>query len=226
MELDFLLQEQQLLAKQVIIPTDFHQFQPYDLLFGIDIQYVDENAFCAVSVHQFNGLHLHTFLVKTKTGMPYVSGFFCFREGPPILRTIRKILNRKNVIPKLIILDGHGIAHPRKLGVASWVGVKTNLPSMGIAKRPLLKYQGVIAEERGAVLPITYQKKVVGAMLRTQTNVKPVFVSPGYNISIKQANKVALEVSPDYRIANPIRIADKTARTFARGGRNPKVIIL
>ena len=97
---------------------------------------------------------------------------------------------------------------------------------MGIAKRPLLQYQGGVAEERGAVLPIKYQKKVVGAMLRTQTNVKPVFVSPGYNISIKQANKVALEVSPDYRIANPIRIADKTARTFARGGRNPKVIIL
>ena len=226
MELDFLLHEQELLAKQVLIPTEFHPFKSFDILFGIDIQYVGEKAFCAVSVHQFNGQHLHTFLVKTKTGMPYVSGFFCFREGPPILRTIRKILNRKNVIPKLIILDGHGIAHPRRLGVASWVGVKTNLPSMGIAKRPLLPYEGLIGTQRGAVLPIRYQKEVVGAMLRTQTKVKPVFVSPGYNISIEQANKVALEVSSSYRIAEPIRIADQTARTFARGGRNPKVIIL
>ncbi|MCH2020931.1 MAG: endonuclease V [Saprospiraceae bacterium] len=226
MELDFLEDEQELLARQIIIPKGFQTFKPTDILFGIDIQYVKETAFCAVSVNHFNGHHIQTFLVKTKTGMPYVSGFFCFREGPPVLRTIRKILNTQNVIPKLIIIDGHGIAHPRKLGVASWVGLKTNIPSMGIAKRPLLQYKGEPDLERGATLPIFFQKKQVGAMLRTRTNTKPVFVSPGFKISIDQATKIALEHSPSYRIANPIRLADQAARTYAKGKKMAQVIVL
>ncbi len=226
MELDLLLDEQEYLAKQVVIPEGFQNFSPLDILFGIDIQYVEEHAFCAVSVHHFNGHHIQTFLVKTQTGMPYVSGFFCFREGPPVLRTIRKILNTQNVIPKLIIIDGHGIAHPRKLGVASWVGVKTNIPSMGIAKRPLLQYNGEPGLQRGSILPICFNKEIVGSMLRTQTNTKPVFVSPGYKISIEQANKIALDISPSFRLANPIRLADQAARTFAKGGKIPEVIVL
>lgn len=226
MNLDFLSDEQAWMAKQVIVPNDFQDFRPDDILFGIDIQYLEEQAYCAVSVHHFNGHHIQTFLVKTQTGMEYVSGFFCFREGPPILRTIRRILSTQNVIPKLILIDGHGIAHPRKLGVASWVGVKTNIPSIGIAKRPLLQYEGELQPNRGATLPILNKNKIVGTVLRTQTDVKPVFVSPGYKISIAQASKIALDMSPSYRIANPIRIADQTARIFAKGDKLRAVIVL
>jgi deoxyribonuclease V len=226
MDLEFLQDEQKWLARQVIIPDEFQNFQLNDILFGIDIQYIEEEAFCAVSVHHFNGHHIQTFLIKSQTGMPYVSGFFCFREGPPILRAIRRILNTQNVIPKLIIIDGHGIAHPRKLGIASWIGVKTNIPTIGIAKRPLLQYEGHLSIERGATIPIVYNSKKVGAVLRTQKNTKPVFVSPGYNISVDQATKIALNSSPSYRISNPIRMADQAARAFAKGKKMPEVILL
>ena len=226
MDLDFLRDEQAYLAKQVFIPNEQRHFNEHDVLFGIDIQYVEERAFCAVTTYQFNGTHLKSFIFKTKTGMEYQSGFFCFREGPPVLRTIRKILNNQNAIPKLIVIDGHGIAHPRKLGVASWVGVKTNIPTMGIAKRPLLKYDGELAPERGATLPIKLQGQLLGHVLRTQAEIKPVFVSPGYNLSLAQATEIALDISPDYRIANPIRIADQVARNYAKGNSLKDVVVL
>lgn len=226
MDLDFLRGEQEWLAKQVVIRTEKQIFQPHDVLFGVDIQYVEEEAFCAVSAYQFNGTHLDTFVLKTQTGMEYRSGFFCFREGPPVLRTIRKILAHKNLIPQLIVIDGHGIAHPRKLGIASWIGVKTNIPTIGVAKRPLLKYEGVLGIERGSTLPIFRKGQEVGRVLRTQTDIKPVYVSPGYKISLAQSNEIILNFSPKYRISNPIRIADQVARSFAKGDKLPNVTIL
>lgn len=226
MDLDFLRDEQEWLAKQVIISDNILNFNPHDILFGVDIQYVDEQAFCAVSAYNFSGDSIQNFIFKTQTGMKYVSGFFCFREGPPILRTIRRILNKNNLIPKLMVIDGHGIAHPRRLGIASWIGVKTNISTIGIAKRPLLRYQGNLAVERGASLPILLKNKVVGTVLRTQKAVKPVFVSPGYKISIEQASKITLDISPNYRIATPIRISDQIARLYAKGNKMSNVTVL
>lgn len=226
MDWDFLREEQEWLAKQVYIPTEEQIFAPQELLFAIDIQYVEEEAYCAVAVFSFAGRHINTFVYKTQTGMEYKAGFFCFREGPPVLRTIRKILNTQHIVPSLIIIDGHGIAHPRGLGVASWIGVKTNIPSMGIAKRALLKYDGELQEERGATLPILRHQKTVGHVLRTQQAVKPVFVSPGYKISLEQATYIALNFSPDYRISNPIRLADHAARNYAKGERSRAFIEL
>jgi deoxyribonuclease V len=226
LDLDFLRDEQEWLAKQVVVAETEQEFHPHNVLFGVDIQYVGEEAFCAISAYQFNGTHLDTFVLKTQTGMEYISGFFCFREGPPVLRTIRKILGHKNLMPQLIIIDGHGIAHPRKLGIASWIGVKTNIPTIGVAKRPLLKYEGVLEAERGSTLPIFREGQVVGSVLRTQTDIKPVYVSPGYKISLAQSNKITLDFSPKYRISNPIRIADQVARATAKGEKMPNVTIL
>jgi deoxyribonuclease V len=226
MDLDFLRDEQTWLAKQVITLEEEQVFHPKAVLFGVDIQYVGEEAFCAISAYQFNGTYLDTFVLQTETGMEYISGFFCFREGPPVLRTIRKILDNQNLIPQLIIIDGHGVAHPRGLGIASWIGVKTNIPTIGVAKRPLLKYEGILGSERGSTLPIFRKEQEVGSVLRTQTDIKPVYVSPGYKMSLSQSNKIILDFSPKYRISNPIRIADQMAREFAKGHKLPNVTIL
>ncbi len=216
-DLEFLDEEQNWLAHQVHILDKNIDFAPTDILFGIDIQYVDEMAFVAIAVYQFNGQYIDTFVYQTVTGMEYIPGYFCFREGPPILRTIRKVLSKKNIIPKLIVIDGHGLAHPRKLGVACFIGLKTNIPTIGIAKRTLLQYEGTLAKERGSTLPIYIKNEKVGVVLRTQTNVKPVFVSPGYKISPPQATEIALKISDEYRISSPIRKADHAARNLAKG---------
>ena len=219
MDLNFdeLREEQSWMAKQVYIPTIQHVFEPTAYLFGIDIQYVGDDAYCAVAVYQMDGTPVQNYVLRTEAGMPYQSGFFCFREGPAILRILRRILQRKNLLPSLLIIDGHGIAHPRGLGIACWVGLKTNLPSIGIAKRPLLHYSGDLEENRGAQLPIWHNNKIVGHALRTQDNIKPIYVSPGYRVSIQQATDIALSLSPHYRLAEPIRTADHIARAYAKG---------
>ena len=219
MDLDFdeLREEQAWMAKQIYIPTRNQPFAPNDYLFGIDVQYVGEKAYCAVAVYTIAGQPIQNYVLRTEAGMPYQSGFFCFREGPAILRILRRILQRKNLLPSLLIIDGHGIAHPRGLGVACWVGLKTNLPSIGIAKRPLLHYAGDLKEHRGAQLPIWHHHKIVGHALRTQDSTKPIYISPGYRVSIQQATDIALALSPHYRLAEPIRTADYIARAFAKG---------
>lgn len=224
MNLDFLVQEQEFLSKRVFILNDNIRFNNDDLLFGVDIQYKGDKAYCAISVHYINGQHYKTFVYKTVTEMEYIPGLFCFREGPPILKGIHKIMSTYQIKPKLLVIDGHGIAHPRKLGVATWIGVKTNIPSLGIAKRPLLDYEGEPDNYRGASLPIYYRNEQVGNMLRIQKDVKPVFVSPGFQISHHQSLEITLDISPEFRICNPIRRADQAARQFCKGHLHEKTI--
>lgn len=229
MELEFdfeeLREEQSWMAKQVYIPTLEQTFDPKEYLFGIDVQYVGDKAYCAVAVYQMDGTSVQNFVMRTEAGMPYQSGFFCFREGPAILRILRRILQRKNLLPSLLIIDGHGIAHPRALGIACWVGLRTNLPSIGIAKRPLLHYSGDLEEQRGAQLPIWHNNKVVGHALRTQKGIKPIYVSPGYRVSIQQSTDIALALSPNFRLVEPIRTADHIARAFAKGEQVDAIVL-
>jgi deoxyribonuclease V len=217
MDLDQLEEEQAYLAKQIYIPQEEIDIHPYSIIFGVDIQYVEETAYVAMAAYSHSGKLLETFALETATGMEYVPGYFCFREGPPILRTIRKILATQNLIPDLMLIDGHGIAHPRRLGVASYVGLQTNIPTIGIAKKALLHYEGDLAPSRGSHLDIRLNNETVGAVLRTQDDIKPVFVSPGYKISLQQSIDITLNFSNPYRLANPIRSADQAARAYAKG---------
>lgn len=226
MDLEQLEEEQAYLAKQVYIPTDYLDIHPYSVIFGVDIQYEGETAYVAMSAYSSLGEHLDTFALETVTGMEYLPGYFCFREGPPILRTIRKILATQNLIPDVLLIDGHGIAHPRQFGVASYVGLQSNIPTIGIAKKTLLHYDGELAPERGSHLDIVQNGKVLGAVLRTQDDIKPVFVSPGYKISLQQSIQLALDFSDPYRLANPIRSADQAARAYAKGKDLKDIIIL
>lgn len=225
-DFEFLRTEQQRLSKQVHLQQHPIELAPYDFVFGVDIQYVDEQAFCAISVFSLSGRHEQTFLMETQAGIPYQSGFFCFREGPPVLRSLRKVIAQHGLMPKLVIIDGHGLAHPRKFGVACWLGVQSNLPTIGIAKRPLLKYEGELNASRGATLPLTIKGQTVGAVVRSQTDIKPIFVSPGYLVPVQQAIDLSLQLAPDYRVVEPIRQADQAARAFAKGQSFPKTTIL
>jgi deoxyribonuclease V len=114
-------------------------------------------------------------------------------------------------------MDGHGLAHPRRFGLACWVGVKTGVPAIGCAKRTLLQYSGEVERTRGNYLLIEDKDEILGAVLRTQDGVKPVFVSPGHKISLQTAIQVVLRLAPRYRIPDPLRVADQSARACARG---------
>lgn len=139
--------------------------------------------------------------------VPYIPGFLNFREGPAFLKAFLKLKTR----PDVSLIDGNGIAHPRKMGLASYVGVLLDVSTIGCAKSAFFPYDPPQIE-RGAYTDLRdRQKDKVGFCLRTRTNVKPVFVSPGHRVDYLTAKKCVL-LSSRYRIPEPLRRAHSEAK--------------
>lgn len=209
---------QQALAAQVIIPNDYDPIvQQGDWVCTLDIQYKEDMGYVAADLHPWEGDHSFVAAKAYPVTVPYQPSFFAFREGPLLLNLLTDIQHQLNLSPRLLIIDGHGIAHPRRLGLASWVGVKAGLPSIGVAKDSLLPYAGKLGVEAGSHLSILLENQPVGVALRTQTDIKPVFVSPGHQISLYSAVNLIYVLRGVYRHIEPIRRADYAARRFAKG---------
>jgi deoxyribonuclease V len=180
---------------------------------GLDVAYGDSDAFAAAAVT----VDLATLTVVESatavgtSGFPYRPGLFALRELP----ALRAALDRLTTTPELLVVDGHGIAHPRRLGLASHLGVDTALPSIGVAKTPLGHYDPP-ARERGATSPLLLDGAHVGVALRTQHGVKPVFVSIGHQIDLDSACRYVLTLARDHRLPETTRQADRLARRTLR----------
>jgi len=209
---------QEKLAQKVQIPpgNSGYRPQPDDVVFGLDVQYVKDKAYVALDVQKWEGENVGTWVGLAHVKVPYVPQFFCFREGPPLLKMIRAAHRCLGLQPDLLVVDGHGVAHPRRFGVACWLGVRTDVPTIGCAKETLVRYREEIEKKRGNYVLIEDKDEIVGAVLVTRDNTKPVFVSPGHRISLKIAIDVILKLSPRYRIAEPLRRADHRARACAK----------
>jgi deoxyribonuclease V len=139
--------------------------------------------------------------------IPYIPGYLNFREGPSFMRAFLKL----KIQPDLTLIDGNGIAHPRKMGLASYVGVVLDIPTIGCAKSPFFAFDPP-PEKRGAYSIYKDRKnEMVGFCLRTRTSVKPVFVSPGHRVDFALSREIVLACSK-FRIPEPIRIAHHMAK--------------
>ncbi len=138
---------------------------------------------------------------------PYVPGLLSFREGPVILDA----LNRLARPPDLLIFDGQGIAHPRRLGIASHIGVLADLPAIGCAKSRLCGTYEEPPPEKGGQTPLHHNGEIIGAALRTRTGVKPVFVSPGHRVDHAAAVHWVLAACTKYRLPETTRRAHRVA---------------
>jgi deoxyribonuclease V len=150
------------------------------------------------------------------TTFPYVPGYLSFREGPAILAALAAL----PTTPDVILCDGQGIAHPRKIGIASHLGVLVGIPTVGCAKSRLVGEFSEPPPERGGWSDLILAGETVGAVLRTRDRVKPLFVSPGHLITLDEARELVLRCCVRYRVPEPIRRADalvsKIKRAFAR----------
>ena len=173
--------------------------------------------YAAVVLFTFPDLKLHAvYIDKYETNFPYIPGYLSFREAPPVLKLFHKI----KLIPDVLLCDGQGIAHPRRLGLASHLGLFLDLPSIGCAKSVLVgEYQEPTAE-KGSYSYLYYQDSIVGAALRTREKVKPVYVSPGHKIDLRSAIRILLECSPKFRIPEPLRIAHQKVNEMRRSDRD------
>lgn len=141
--------------------------------------------------------------IRSTSKFPYVPGLLSFREAPSLLEVWEQLKTK----PDVLMLDGQGIAHPRRLGIASHVGVLLDLPTIGCAKSILVGRHGDLALEAGSQTPLIDRGEQIGVALRTKKNVAPVYVSPGHLMDMDSAVDLALRSVTKYRQPEPTRQA-------------------
>lgn len=175
---------------------------------GIDVALPGDEVRAAVIVDRFpNLVPIETVVADQPRTFPYVPGLLSFREVPAVVAALRQV----TVVPDLIVVDGQGIAHPRRLGIASHVGLIVDLPTIGCAKSLLVGRHAAVPPERGAWERIYVGDDVVGAAIRTRFGANPVFASIGHRISFDAMVYWVLELSRGYRLPIPQRQAHLAA---------------
>lgn len=155
--------------------------------------------------------------VVSEISFPYVPGLLSFREAPSVLEAWAKLKTE----PDAVMFDGHGIAHPRRIGIASHVGLIIERPTLGCAKSVLVGKYEEPEKERGAWTELIDKNETIGAALRTKTNVQPIFVSPGHLIDLAGAIDLTLQCDGGYRQPEPTRRAHHLVNALRRGERQP-----
>ena len=153
-------------------------------------------------------------VVRMPAAFPYISGLLSFREAPAIIAA----LERLNRLPDLILCDGQGFAHPRRLGIACHIGVLTDLPAIGVAKTRLIGEHAPLGPEKGSTVPLTDRGERIGMLLRSRSHVKPLFVSPGHKTDFDSAVKYVLQCLTRYRLPETTRWAHRLASSKEKAG--------
>ena len=196
------------LASQVIRKARSRR-QKFNTVAGVDTAYRQERVCAAVVVFSLADLKVIEEVVAAQpVRFPYYPGLLSFREGPVIL----KALNRLKTAPDVLMLDGQGIAHPRRFGLASHIGLLTDLPAIGCAKTRLIGDYREPQRSRGSISELTEAGETIGAVVRTRTGIKPVFVSIGQRMDLESCIRVVLKSCLGYRLPEPLRKADHLSR--------------
>jgi deoxyribonuclease V len=204
---------QEKLSRFVTAKDDFERIEK---ILGIGVIFSKEQDRISVACVSFSFPQLQILdqmVEKRNFDFPYIPGLFAFSVGPTILSLLNRIEK-----PDLIIFPGRGIDHPRKLGLASHLGVLLDLPTIACSKRPLWKNHHDLSMKKGAHEFMQDKNgNVVGAVVRTKDKVKPIYVTIGHKISIQTAIKIILECTTDYRIPEPLRYAHILAKRITEG---------
>ncbi len=206
---------QKILKKQIILKNSFKNLNG-KLIAGADVSYDKEidRFYAGVVVFELQTMQkIEEVTASGKVSFPYIPGLLSFRESPILLRAFSKVKKT----PDIIILDAQGIAHPRGIGLASHIGLLLNKPSIGCAKTRLIGEYGNVGKEAGYYSRLTIKGKVVGIVLRTRKNVKPVFVSPGHKIDLATSIDLVLKSCRGYKLPEPTRQAHNLVNKVRKG---------
>jgi deoxyribonuclease V len=175
------------------------------LIAGVDASYKKERIIGGIVILKYPELIiLDRDFVVTKVSFPYIPGLLTFREAPALIKLFKKI--KWN--PDIIFFDGQGYAHPRRMGIATHIGLFLDQSTIGCAKSRLTGEYTNPGNKKGCYSQLLDKEKVIGAVLRTRDNVKPIFVSPGNHINLSKAINITLLCTTNYRIPEPTRQAD------------------
>ncbi len=188
---------------------------------GVDAAFSADRVFAAACLYNFPDMTVYERQsCSRKLSFPYVPGFLSFREGPAIIDALTKLSRR----PDLILVDGQGIAHPRGAGIASYLGVLTGIPAVGCAKSRLIGEYEEPLREKGCWSPLRSEGKVIGAVVRTRDDTRPLFISPAHKTDLLSAVRLTLACTSHYRIPEPLRCADIFSKMVTKRGQRRAVI--
>jgi deoxyribonuclease V len=195
---------QKQLAEQVLLESSL----PVSLktVAGVDVSYqVHGKLFhAAVVVLDYRSLeHVKTVTASAEVSFPYVPGLLSFRELPVVLQAFSQL----EKAPDVILADAQGIAHPRRLGLASHLGLWLDMPTIGCAKSRLCGVHGEPDPEKGCWTPLLDDGEEIGRVVRTRARVRPLYVSPGHKVGFEEAMEIVLHCSRRYRLPEPTRQA-------------------
>lgn len=189
---------------------------PVRSIAAVDVGFQGAEARAAVVLVSYPGMEvLEVARAVRPVEFPYIPGLLSFREGPVILDAIRRL----NGEPDLLMFDGQGRAHPRRLGIASHIGLFVERPSLGCAKSKLVGQYVEPGEEVGAVSDLVDGAAVIGKVVRTRLRAKPVFVSVGHMIDLSASVELVLGTGRGHRLPEPLHDAHRAA-SFEAGGRH------
>jgi deoxyribonuclease V len=198
---------QQMLSRRLVLTSNLGRVQT---IAGADSSYDRGRGLigAVVAVLKFPEFELMELASDVrKANIPYIPGFLNFREGPALSKAFQKLKIR----PDVTLIDGNGIAHPRRMGLASYVGVLLDIPTIGCAKSPYFPYKPPPSERGSFSCYNNDRGEKVGYCLRTRSSVKPIFVSPGHRMDFDSARDLVLDCSK-YRIPEPLRVAHYMAK--------------
>lgn len=194
--------------RELVVARD--SFRRIERIAGVDIG-IDRKknqARAAAAVLSYPGCEVLDYAtVDREIGFPYVPGYLSFREIPPIMSALEKL----TVPPDLIVCDGQGIAHPRRFGLACHLGVLVDIPTIGAAKSRLIGSYREPGTEKGRWSRLRDKDETIGAVLRTRSNVRPLFISVGHRVSLATAVRIVLDCCPRYRIPETTRVSHRLA---------------
>ncbi len=191
-----------------VVTTD--DFDDIRTVAGVDVGFENKGRItrAAVAVLDYPSLQpMEEAVARLPTIFPYVPGLLSFRELPAVLQALESL----DRIPDVFLCDGQGIAHPRRFGIASHLGLLTDTPALGVGKSRLVGTHGEVPEQRGGWTALVDRREVVGAVLRTRAGVKPVYISPGHRISLESAVKLVMACTTRYRLPETTRAAHRLA---------------
>ena len=197
------------LAQQVVLRDALPK--PLRRIAGFDVGFEDDGATTRAAAVLLDADTLEVLdqqVARLPTCMPYIPGLLSFRELPALLDVLALLQHA----PDLAFIDGHGIAHPRRLGIAAHFGVATGLPCIGVAKKILVGAPRMALHDmRGAFTPLRDGREQIGWLLRSKPGCLPLIVSPGHKVAMPSAPELVMRYVTKYRLPEPTRLADRLA---------------
>jgi deoxyribonuclease V len=191
--------------------------RPMRLIAGVDAAFSPDGRRCLAGVVLWDGegqAVVEQQLASRRLFFPYIPGLLTLREAPAILAALRKLRHT----PDVLLCDGQGIAHPRRLGIACHLGLVTGLPAIGCAKSRLIGAHEEPARQKGSIVPLFDNEERIGSVVRTRDGVRPVYVSIGHRIDLSTAEQLVLSCAIRFRLPEPIRLADQLVGAARRHG--------